>query len=72
PMRDILYRWSWIDENGDWVHWPDGEHAVVICGYEDAVLIYRDPNAGITVMIDEETFAKSFHELGGRIVWYPA
>ena len=72
PMRDIMYRWSWLDENGEMVHWPGGEHAVVICGYDDTSLTYRDPNAGTTVIIDYDTFSKSFDELGGRIVYYPA
>ncbi|MBR6029751.1 MAG: SH3 domain-containing protein [Clostridia bacterium] len=71
PMREIMYRWSWLDENGEMVHWPGGEHAVVICGYNGHSLTYRDPNAGTTVVIDEDTFLKSFHELGGRIVYYP-
>lgn len=71
PMRDIMYRWSWLDENGETVHWPGGEHAVVVCGYDDTSLTYRDPNAGTTVVIDYDTFAKSFDELGGRIVYYP-
>ena len=70
PMRDIMYRWSWVDENGEMVHWPGGEHAVVICGYDDASITYRDPNAGTTVVIDDDTFLKSFDELGGRIVYY--
>ena len=72
PMRDIMYRWAWLDENGELVHWPGGEHAVVVCGYDDASLIYRDPNAGTTVAIDYSTFEKSFTELGGRIVYYAA
>ncbi len=70
PMRDIMYRWSWLDENGELVHWPGGEHAVVVCGYDDTSLTYRDPNAGTTVVIDFLTFLKSFRELGGRIVYY--
>ncbi len=70
PMRDIMYRWSWIDELGDTVHWPGGEHAVVICGYDETSLTYRDPNAGTTVVIDDATFLRSFKELGGRIVYY--
>ena len=70
PMRDIMYRWSWLDENGAMVHWPGGEHAVVVCGYDDTSITYRDPNAGTTVVIDSDTFAKSFYELGGRIVYY--
>ena len=70
PMRPIMYRWSWIDELGETVDWPGGEHAVVICGYDDSTLTYRDPNAGTTVIIDYETFSKSFDELGGRIVFY--
>ena len=70
PMRDIMYRWSWLDENGETVRWPGGEHAVVICGYDEASITYRDPNAGTTVVIDCDTFAKSFDELGGRIVYY--
>ncbi|MEE3382156.1 MAG: hypothetical protein VZQ96_10025, partial [Succiniclasticum sp.] len=60
------------DENGELVHWPGGEHAVVVCGYDDASLTYRDPNAGTTVAIDYSTFEKSFTELGGRIVYYAA
>ena len=71
PMRPIMYRWSWIDELGETVYWPGGEHAVVICGYDDGTLTYRDPNAGTTVIIDYDTFLKSFDELGGRIVFYP-
>ncbi|MCR5297414.1 MAG: SH3 domain-containing protein [Clostridiales bacterium] len=70
PMRDIMYRWSWLDENGETVHWPGGEHAVVICGYDENSITYRDPNAGTTVVIDTDTFLKSFNELGGRIVYY--
>ncbi len=70
PMRDIMYRWSWLDENGEMVHWPGGEHAVVVCGYDNDSLTYRDPNAGTTVVIDYDTFSKSFNELGGRIVYY--
>jgi len=72
PMRDIMYRWNWLDEEGETVYWPGGEHAVVICGYDDTSLTYRDPNAGTTVIIDYDTFSKSFTELGGRIVYYPA
>ena len=70
PMRDIMYRWCWLDENGETVYWPGGEHAVVICGYDDTSLTYRDPNAGTTVAIDYDTFEKSFRELGGRVVYY--
>ena len=70
PMREIMYWWSWLDEDGKRVRWPEGEHAVVICGYEGDLLIYRDPNAGTTVMIEAEVFEQSFHELGGRIVYY--
>ena len=72
PMRDILYRWSWLDEEGVRVVWPGGEHAVVVCGWDDTSLTYRDPNAGTTVVIDTATFEKSFRELGGRIVYYRA
>ena len=70
PMRDIMYRWSWIDENNTTVSWPGGEHAIVICGYDDTSLTYRDPNAGTTVVIDYDTFERNFSELGGRIVYY--
>ena len=70
PMRDIMYRWSWLDERNELVTWPGGEHAVVICGYDDTSLTYRDPNAGTTVCIDYATFEKSFSELGSRIVYY--
>ena len=43
---------------------------MVVCGYDDTSLTYRDPNAGTTVTIDYATFGKSFAELGGRIVYY--
>ena len=69
PNRDIMHRWSWIDENGEMVCWPGGEHAVVVCGYDDTSITYRDPNAGTTVVIDDTAFDKSFTELGGRIVY---
>ncbi len=70
PMRDIMYRWTWLDERGELVTWPGGEHAVVVCGYDEDSITYRDPNAGTTVCIDYATFEKSFNELGGRIVYY--
>jgi len=70
PMRPIMYRWSWVDDRGEMVYWPGGEHAVVICGYDDTTLVYRDPNSGTTVEIDYDTFEKSFTEMGGRILYY--
>ena len=70
PMRPIMYRWSWLDERGETVCWPGGEHAVVLCGCDDVSFTYRDPNAGTTVEVDCDTFEKSFAELGGRIIWY--
>ena len=71
PMRPIMYRWSWQDTDSDtMIYWPGGEHAVVVCGYNENTLIYRDPNAGTTVEIDCGTFEKSFTELGGRIIYY--
>ena len=71
PMRPIMYRWSWQDTDSDaMIHWPGGEHAVVVCGYNENTLVYRDPNAGTTVEIDCETFEKGFTEMGGRIIWY--
>ncbi len=71
PMRSIVYRRSWQDYQSDAiVHWPGGEHAIVICGYDEDTIVYRDPNAGTTVTVDNDIFLKSFHELGGRIVYY--
>ena len=70
PKREIMYRWSWLDENGETVRWPGGEHAVVICGCDGDTITYRDPNAGTTVVINADAFARAFNELGGRIVYY--
>ncbi len=70
PMRPVMYRWSWMDDRGEMVYWPGGEHAVVICGYADNTFIYRDPNAGTTVEIDPETFERGFAEMGRRIIYY--
>ncbi len=70
PMRPVMYRWSWLDDRGETVFWPGGEHAVVISGYDDTGLIYRDPNAGTTVEIDDGTFEKGFTQMGGRIIYY--
>ena len=71
PMRRIMYRRSWLDyQTGELVRWPGGEHAVVICGYDETSLTYRDPNSGTTVIIDYDTFSKSYTELGSRIVYY--
>ena len=70
PMRDIMYRWTWYDELGELVSWPGGEHAVVVCGYDEDSITYRDCNAGTTVCIDYDTFEKRFDELGSRIVYY--
>ena len=70
PMRPIMYRWSWLDDRGETVWWPGGEHAVVICAYDETSLTYRDPNSGTTVEIDYDTFGKGFSEMGGRIIYY--
>ena len=70
PTRPIMYRWSWTDDRGETVCWPGGEHAVVVCGYEDGGFTYRDPNSGTTVEIDEATFEKGFTEMGGRVLYY--
>ena len=70
PMRPIMYRWSWLDDRGETVHWPGGEHAVVVCAYDNNSLTYRDPNSGTTVEIDYATFEKGFSEMGGRIIYY--
>ena len=70
PMRPIMYRWSWLDDRGETVCWPGGEHAIVICAYDDTSLTYRDPNSGTTVEIDYPTFERSFSEMGGRIIYY--
>ncbi len=37
---------------------PYGEHAVMVCGCDDASATYRDPNAGGTVTIDNDTSEK--------------
>ena len=37
---------------------PGGEHAVVVCDCDDASATYRDPNAGGTVTIDNDTSEK--------------
>ena len=59
-----------LTDSGETVCWPGGEHAIVICAYDDTSLTYRDPNSGTTVEIDYPTFEKGFSEMGGRIIYY--
>lgn len=73
PDRDIYYKNSWYDyQTGELIKWPAGEHAVVICGYDEAAgtLTYRDPNTGGSRTLTAEQFRKTYNELGSRIVYY--
>ncbi|MBR5048216.1 MAG: C39 family peptidase [Erysipelotrichaceae bacterium] len=71
PARSVVYRCHWLDEKGETVRWPGGEHAVVLCGHDDIHLFYRDPNTGKTGTVFIADFADGFVQLGGRIVYYP-
>lgn len=71
PDKEIEYRMEWSDyETGDIIQWPDGEHAVVICGHDTDNLYYCDPNTGTGCAMEQDFFAQTFYELGGRIVYY--
>ncbi len=71
PETGIFYRRSWYDyETGEFIQWPGGEHAVVICGHDAATLTYRDPNTGSSRTISQEFFLESFQELGSRILYF--
>ena len=70
PQRKITYRCHWLDERGETIRWPSGEHAVVVCGYDDDNIFYRDPNTGGTRAVSFKIFDEGFRQLGGRIVYY--
>jgi len=71
PYSGITYTDSWYDyKTGDYVRWPAGEHAIVVCGYDSENIIYRDPDIGSTRKIPYATFENVFNQLGGRIVYY--
>lgn len=71
PTTGIVYRRQWQDyQTGETVHWPGGEHAVVVCGHDAENLTYRDPNTGGSVTMTQAKFSEVFDELGGRIVYY--
>ena len=69
--RVIEFRTHWTDyTTGEDVVWGSGEHAVVVYGYRESVLLISDPNTGTKREADEEKFAAGFDALGGRIVYY--
>jgi uncharacterized protein YvpB len=73
PDRAIYYNNSWYDYlTGELIRWPAGEHAVVVCGYDEAAdtITYRDPNTGGSRTLTMTQFAVTYNELGSRIVYY--
>ena len=71
PERGITYRNSWYDyETGEFIQWPGGEHAVVVCGHDAETITYRDPNTGSSRTMSQSFFQQVFDELGGRIVYF--
>ncbi len=71
PEKGITYRNSWYDyETGEFIQWPGGEHAVVVCGHDAENLTYRDPNTGSSRTMSQSFFQQVFDELGGRIVYF--
>jgi len=71
PERGITYRRSWLDdETGELIQWPSGEHAVVVCGYDQSTVTYRDPNTGSSRTVSQALFRSIFDEMGGRILYF--
>ena len=71
PDKGITYRRSWYDyETGEFIQWPSGEHAVVICGHDAEYITYRDPNTGGSRTMKQSVFQKVFDEMGGRILYF--
>ncbi|GEM_PF-3137906 len=71
PYGSIYYSDHWYDYiTGEYISWPAGEHAVVICGYDDDLIIYRDPDTGSSRVMTQSHFLEIFNELGARIVHY--
>lgn len=71
PYGSIYYSDHWYDyETDEYISWPAGEHAVVICGYDDDLIIYRDPDTGSSRTLTQSHFLEIFNELGARIVHY--
>ncbi|MBR1529408.1 MAG: C39 family peptidase [Oscillospiraceae bacterium] len=71
PEKGITYRRSWYDyETGEFIQWPSGEHAVVVCGHDADTLTYRDPNTGSSQTMKQSVFQTIFDEMGGRILYF--
>lgn len=71
PYGSIYYSDHWYDyQTGEYISWPAGEHAVVICGYDNDMITYRDPDTGSSRTLTQSHFLEIFNELGARIVYY--
>ena len=71
PDKPIEYKSSWFDQKtGRLIVWPDGEHAVVVCGHDSENISFSDPETGTIKTVKQSDFQKYYDRLGGRIVYY--
>lgn len=45
-MENISYSQSWVTSDGQLFKWPNGEHAVIIVGYDEKYIYINDPYSG--------------------------
>ena len=61
----------WYDyETGEEVHWPVGEHAVVVYGYDEDNFYISNPYNGEKYTLTEEAFNHNYYDLRERVVYY--
>lgn len=59
---------SWVLESGETFTWTEGEHCLVLVGYEDGMVYLNDPYTGRQECYDSETVEKRYEELGCQAV----
>ncbi len=71
PDEDFSYNKAWYaEDDGTYIEWPSGEHAVVVCGEDLLHFYYADPYTGNIKKVGKLKFRKYFKKIGGRVVYY--
>lgn len=68
-MRESKVEASWYLEDDSCFYWKNGEHAMVLVGYDEIYYFLNDPESGSTVAYRKDVVEKRFAELGRQAVY---
>ena len=68
-MRESKVEASWYLEDYMCFYWKNGEHAMVLVGYDEIYYFLNDPESGSTVAYRKDVVEKRFAELGRQAVY---